>query len=229
MTGTLWELALAVIAFVGSHVVLGSTPLRGAIVGAVGANAFRGIFSLVALVTLVWVIFAYRAAPTVELFDPGTGMKHISLTAMIVACLFVTTGYSRRNPTMFNATREAAVQSSGIIAVTRHPLMWAIAIWGVVHMAANGDAASWLLFGGMVVLAMGGAALLDRKKKAELGAAWEGLAARTSFVPFVALISRRAHVTLGEIGWIRLAAGLVLYAVLLWAHPLVIGVSPLSF
>lgn len=229
MTGTLWELALAVIAFVGGHVVLGSTPLRGAILGAVGKNAFRGIFSLVALITLVWVIFAYRAAPYVELFVPGTAAKHISLTVMILVCILITTGYTRRNPSMFNARRDAVTQSSGIVAVTRHPLMWAIALWAAVHLAANGDAASWILFGGMIVLALGGAALLDIKKRAQIGEAWDALAARTSFVPFVALISKRAHVTLAEIGWARIAAGIVLYVLLLWAHPWVIGVSPLSF
>jgi uncharacterized membrane protein len=217
------------IVFAGSHVVLASHAVRTRIIGAVGANAFRGLYSLIALAALVWAAFAFSAAPYVELFAPGLGMKHLSLTVMVPVCILVATGYNRRNPTMFFATGHDRGNVSGIIAVTRHPLMWAAGLWALVHLAANGDAASWLFFGGFGALAFGGAALQDRKNKIELGAQWATLEAHTSYVPFAAMIAGRAKTTMAEIGWIRIAAGIVLYFVVLYGHGPAIGVSPLPF
>jgi len=229
MTGTLWELAVAMIAFIGTHVVLGSHGIRTRIIGAIGPHGFRGLFSLIALVTLVWAVIAFNHAPYVELFVPNTGMKHLSLTVMVLACVLLAGGYSRRNPTMFMTPEGERTHVTGIIAITRHPVMWAVGLWALVHMSANGDAAAWIFFGGLGLLAFGGAAAQDRKMRLEMGADWETLAAQTSYVPFVAMISGRSKVPLSQLGWGRIAAGIVLYFILLYGHEWVIGVSPLPF
>ena len=53
--------ALSAIAFVGTHFLL-SHPLRGPLVRAVGEGPFRGIYSLVALVTFAAMIYFYRTS-----------------------------------------------------------------------------------------------------------------------------------------------------------------------
>ena len=60
MTDPLLALIAASTAFVGTHFAL-SHPLRAPIVNLVGENGFRGIYSLVALATLVWMVAAFRA------------------------------------------------------------------------------------------------------------------------------------------------------------------------
>ena len=57
------SLVLAAAFFVGIHVFVSGTALRGAIVARIGENGFRGAFSLASLAGIVWLSRAYAAAP----------------------------------------------------------------------------------------------------------------------------------------------------------------------
>jgi len=107
----------------------------------------------------------------------------------------------------------------GILSVTRHPVMWGIGLWAVSHLIANGDASSLLFFGALSALALGGTVLIDRKKQLALGSNWPRLTQVTSNVPFAALLAGRTKLRWREIGILRIAAGLLLCAVLYLAHP----------
>lgn len=79
-------LLLAAIAFVGTHFLF-SHPLRAPLVRATGEGAFLGIYSLVALGTLSWMIIAYGRAPTSALLWPvGDALWAVSTLMMLVAC-----------------------------------------------------------------------------------------------------------------------------------------------
>ena len=112
----------------------------------------------------------------------------------------------------------------GMLKITRHPAMWGIASWAAAHIFVNGDGASVIFFGALGVLALGGAAHIDRRNRATKGHNWQRFAAATSFVPFTAIISGRTRFAPGEIGWLRLSAGLGAFIVLLYLHPWLIGV-----
>jgi len=56
------ELALAGVLFIGAHLGVSSTPLRASLVRAVGDRAYLGLYSLLAAVTLGFLIFAYGRA-----------------------------------------------------------------------------------------------------------------------------------------------------------------------
>jgi uncharacterized membrane protein len=73
------------------------------------------------------------------------------------------------------------------------------------------------------LLALGGTVLIDRKKRLALGSNWSRLAEVTSNIPFLALATGRTRLRPYEIGLLRVIAGLLLYAVLLLAHPLYTG------
>ncbi len=102
----------------------------------------------------------------------------------------------------------AAYVPSRIHTALKHPMLVAIKIWALAHLLANGDLASLVLFGSFLAFAV-----YDR-------------------------ISVKKRHALGPLGektgpWyndlIVLGAGTALYVViLLWAHQLVIGVSPLA-
>lgn len=226
MTGTLWHLALASAAFVGGHVLISSTGLRGVLIGRLGKAPYRGVYALLALASLVWMGLAYGDAPRLELWAPGTALRHLSLTVMVLAAVLVVTGVTTPNPTLIGAGRFSGAPQ-GIIKVTRHPVMWGIGLWGVVHILANGDATGLIFFGGLVALALGGTVLIDAKKRVSMGEAWPPFAQATSNLPVAALVSGRARVGLAEIGYPRLAGGLGLYLVLLLGHEWVIGTSVL--
>ncbi|HJO72278.1 MAG: NnrU family protein [Rhodospirillales bacterium] len=227
MTGTFAELFLAGFVFVGSHVVVSSTALRPALVRVVGERPFLVLYSLLSIALLVWMVRTHGAAPYVEYWALGTGHRHLAMGIMFVACMLVAAGLSPSSPTGVLAA-ETAPRPAGIFKITRHPVMWGVGLWGFAHMAANGDAASFLFFGWLAGLALLGTVFIERKKKAALGADWEAFAAASSNVPFAAVLAGRARLGLGEIGYWRLAVGMALYLILFFAHEYVIGVSPLA-
>jgi uncharacterized membrane protein len=133
-----------------------------------------------------------------------------------------------RNPTamMQEATLKASVPARGIIRVTRHPIMWGILLWAAAHILARGDLASLVFFGGFLVLAALGTALMDSRKAGTLGQDWKRFADVTSNVPFGAIVNGRNRFSYREIGWKRVGAGLALYVILLAAHPYLFGSRP---
>jgi uncharacterized membrane protein len=165
----------------------------------------------------------------VDVFSPPIGLQHLSLLIMPFACIFLVAGLTTANPSAVgNDSKELfSTGPIGILKITRHPVMWGFGLWGIAHLLANGDVASLILFGGITLLALGGAWAQDGRKRRQFGDAWVGFTRRTSFVPFAALISRRTRMSPAEIGWWRLALGLAVYGLLLWLHPWLFGVSPL--
>ena len=229
MTGSLVELLLAAVAFAGSHVLLSSAPVRGPLARALGEWPFVGLYSAISLGLFVWLVGAYGDAPLVELWAAPTVVRYVALGVMVVASVLVACGLSLTSPTGVSLKPAAAgAPLPGIFKVTRHPVLWGIGLWAVVHVMANGDLASLILFGSLGVLALGGTVHIDRKKRTTMGGDWRAFAGATSNLPFAAIAAGRTRVSLKEIGYGRLVAGLVLYMVLLLGHEAVIGVAPLA-
>lgn len=228
MTGSLAWLVLALFAFVAAHLALPVAAVRAALVNRLGENGYLIFYSVLSLALLTWAVAAFLAAPKVILWTAPTALRHVAPTLVFLAALLVACGYTQRNPTMVKFDRFAGEQPYGVIRVTRHPIMWGVGLWAVAHLLANGDAGGLILFGGIGFLSFAGAALIDRRRGRSGGAAWQALVAKTSNLPFLALIQGRAGAglgqTLAEIGAWRLVLGVALYAALFAAHPWVIGV-----
>jgi uncharacterized membrane protein len=195
---------------VGTHFLL-SHPLRKPIVDAVGSAAFLGIYSAVAAATLGWLALAYLAAPAGTLLWPvGDGLWAAATVVMLLASILLM-GSIVRNPAFPNPGPPTAVpaEARGVYAITRHPMMWAFALWGICHIAVYPAAAN-------IILALVGAALQDRKKEALQPDTWPDWEKRTSYWPFGAIVSGKAR--LGGFGMHALAGGVVLWLAATWAH-----------
>lgn len=226
MVGGMTGLTLAVLAFVGGHILFAGTPLRATLVDLVGGEQrFRGVFSLYSAVTLIWVILAYAAAPYYPVWPDWRWTRYVPLVAMPFACILTVAGLTTPNVTAVAGERAAELPDPvpGIMKITRHPFLWGVALWALSHAVANGDQASLMLFGGMAVLALGGMPSLDAKTARRLGAAWGPIAMRSSIIPFAAILSGRTTLGVGEIGWARIAGGVALYCAFLLAHPWLAG------
>jgi uncharacterized membrane protein len=114
-----------------------------------------------------------------------------------------------------------------MLRITRHPFLWGVAIWAGGHLLVNGDAASIVLFGAMLILALFGTASIDAKRRRALGAKWDAFAAQTSNIPFAAIAQGRQSLKPGEIGWWRIVLAVGVWAALAWAHPYLFGVRAL--
>jgi uncharacterized membrane protein len=226
MSQSLLSLAIAGIAFCGSHVVLSSTWLRGSLRDQLGERGFLAVYSLTAAVTFAWFLVAYSHAPILPLWPRQWWTALFPVTVMPLATVLLIAGYTTPNPTTVGMERFARADdpAPGILRVTRHPVMWAIGLWAISHIAANGDLRSLLFFGAFAVLSLGGTVLIDRKKQLALGSNWARLAEVTSNVPFAALVGGRTRLRWRDISLLRVIAGLLLYAVLYRGHAIIAGV-----
>lgn len=231
MIGTLGDLGAALALFVGGHFVLSSLPVRRAVIRRLGDNGFRGAYTVLMLVALGWVILAYRAAPALVVYTPPFELRWATIAIMPIACILLIAAVTGRNVTMVGGEAQLAPGETyapeGIFTITRHPMLWAFALWGLAHLLVRGDLASILLFGGMTVLALGGMAHIDHRRAATLGPDWGPVALNTSALPFLAAIEGRTRIDWAGIGLARLAGGLALYAVMVVAHPW-LGGMPLA-
>ena len=202
--------------FVGTHFVL-SHPLRRPLVAILGEGGFGGVYSLVAAVTLGATAWAYRAAPVTEpAWDVGDGLWALATAAMLVASVLLM-GSLVRNPALPGAEKQAATaQARGVYGITRHPMMWAFAIWGASHILVLPIAKNIVLSAAIVVLSLVGAALQDRKKARLDPEGWTAWQSRTSYLPFAAIAQGRA--TLGAFGLHATLGGLLVWLVATWAH-----------
>jgi uncharacterized membrane protein len=207
-------LVIATLVFLATHFVT-STPLRPVLVSKLGEWPYRGVYSVVALITLVWMIWAYRVAPPEPLWN---GAREIAFVLMPIAFILLACGYWR-NPTMVGADKllKSEDPARGMVRITRHPIMWGIMLWAAAHMVARGDLKSLVFFGAFLVLAAVGTLAMDARKKTNPD--WPRFAAVTSHIPFVAIAQGRNRIVWREIGWLRPAIGLAVFFAVLLVHP----------
>jgi uncharacterized membrane protein len=221
------ELVLAGAVWVLTHLGLSSTRLRALIAGAIGERGFQGIYSVVALVTLVWLVRTYNATPQFDfLWGPDPALRMVPMIVMPFAFMFMLGGFMVRNPTAVGqeAQFKAVGEGSGLIRITRHPFQWSVVMWALAHIVANGDTASLVFFGSLGLVSLLGAPLIDRKKAQKMGADWEPFARATSNVPFAAILAGRNRFVPKEL-WLPALAGLLVFGAAHAGHKWLSGVS----
>ena len=224
------NLALAALFLLGTHFGIASTSLRGQVIARVGERTYRALYSILAFAAFAWLVSAWGRAPVLPLWDASAAVRHLAAALMPLAFLLVTCAVTAPNPTVVGQRPDpdAAAPATGIIRVTRHPFMWGVGLWALLHLAANGDEASVILFGTIAVLALVGTLLIDRRRTRENAPGWGVFLQATSNLPFAAIVERRQRLNPGEIGLWRLALALALYVALFWLHPRLFGVTPLG-
>lgn len=224
-------LTAAALAFLALHFIVSGTPLRDAITGAIGERPYLGLFSVASIALIVWMVMAYNAAQSSGdnrvLYDIGH-VRDLGIIVVALAFLLGVQGLLMSNPT--SVQQEASVSREGtikgVVRITRHPFLWGVILWSGFHVLANGDLASIVFFGAFFLLALVGTVLIDAKRKRKLGAAWDAFAARTSNIPFAAVIAGRSALHPAEdFGW-RFWAALLIFLAVLFAHPHLFGASP---
>jgi uncharacterized membrane protein len=172
-------------------------------------------------------VIAYNRAPFEPLWQVPAWLGHLPVALMPLAVLLFVGSLTQANPTLAGMDKADPTRAGGILAVTRHPMLWSFAIWAILHVLANGDLGALIFFGGLAILSLGGAAAIDARKRRQWPAeTWTEFAGRTSFLPFAALLAGRARLEFSDIGWWRLALAAAVFAALLALHPVLFGVSP---
>ncbi|BES73462.1 NnrU family protein [Marinobacter nanhaiticus D15-8W] len=143
-------LILGLIIFLGVHSLsIFAEPWRDRMVTRLGEGPFKGLYSLVALVGLVMVIWGYglaRLEPSV-LYTPPMWLRHLAMVLLIPVF-----------PLLFATYLPGRIQRA-----TKHPMLIAVKLWALAHLLANGMLADVLLFGGFLVWAVADRISLKRR------------------------------------------------------------------
>jgi len=130
-------LILGIIIFFTIHLVPIS-PLKNIFINRLGENKYKGLYSLVALFGLLIIIYGFGRADFHPVWDPLPYSKEIALALMPISIILL----------------AAANIETKIKRLTKHPMLIGILIWSFVHLIANGDLRSIILFASFGVYAL---------------------------------------------------------------------------
>lgn len=222
--------AVAYLLFLAAHAVPGIPGLRTRLIAGVGRRAYLTGYSLLSLALLVFLIASALAAPSWSLWPGSPARALVPVIVMPFASILFVGGALTPNPFSISfRIRGFDPQRPGMVAVTRHPILWAFLLWSGSHVIANGDVVAVSLFGGLALYSLAGMWLVERRARTRLGGDWDRLTAPTSRWPFGAQLAGRARWPgLRDLA-VPVVLGLIVYAALLFGgHAWLFGVAPLD-
>ncbi len=125
-------LILGLIVFFGIHLLPSFASTKTSLVGRLGENAYKGIYSIISITGFVLIIYGKGQADFQPVWEPVLIGSKIPLVLMLISFVLL----------------AAANMPSNIKRFTRHPMLWGITAWSSAHLLTNGDLASIFLFGG---------------------------------------------------------------------------------
>lgn len=187
-------LLLGIVLFLAVHLIRVVAPgFRNAMIARFGETGWRGLHSVLSILTLALLIWGYATAPYVNLWFPPVGMNHLTLTLMLPAMIILCSGF---------------LPAGHIAAKTKHPIVLSIKIWALAHLLANGDLASVLLF--VSLLAYGVVLRINYKRRLQAGEIQPKV--------FVSAKWDLAAIALGLLSWVLITFWL--HALLIGVSPL---------
>jgi len=207
--------------FAGTHMVLSSASLRPRLVARLGEGAFLGLYSVVAFaffVPLVWTYLGHKhAGPLLWSIPLGPALRWTIYTLMGAAFVLMVAGVVRPSPA---GIVPGDPTPRGAQLITRHPLFMGLAIFGLLHLIPNGNAADVAFFGGFPLFALLGCWHQDRRKLATGPPGFASFHGQTPFLPFTGQATARG---IREMGPILILSALGITAIVRYFHPTLFG------
>ena len=133
-------LILGVLLWSAVHFIPSLAPsTKQSMIGKMGENGYKGVFSLLMLSALGLIIFGWRSIeqPAYPYHLP-IWSRHLGMLLVLVAFfLFASSG-----------------QATRINRIVRHPQLTGMITWAIAHLMMNGDSRSLVLFGGLGLWAL---------------------------------------------------------------------------
>ena len=146
-------LLLGLLLFLGTHAFTMARRPRGQLVARLGEGPYKGLYSLLSLAGIVLIAVGfgqYRAGGYIQLWDPPTFMRHLTVPLVWIAFVCF----------------AAAYLPGRIKSRLKHPMLAGVKIWALAHLISNGDLGSILLFGSFLAWAV--AARISIKRRDEV-------------------------------------------------------------
>ncbi len=135
-------LLLGLILFLSAHSTrIFASGWRDAMIGKLGPNGWKGLYSLVSLVGLVLIVIGYGATRTdpVFLWQPPVWTRHAASLLTLGAFVLLVAAY---------------IPTNRIKAAIGHPMVAGVKLWAFAHLLANGTLADLVLFGSLLAWAV---------------------------------------------------------------------------
>jgi len=129
---------LGLVIFFAIHLLPTFPTARSRLQESLGALAYKGVFSLIALAGLILIVTGKSSADYVGIWVPPTGFQVVTKILMLPAMILLV----------------AAYVPSNISRRVRHPMLAAVKLWALAHLLGNGDLASIILFGSFLSYAV---------------------------------------------------------------------------
>jgi uncharacterized membrane protein len=134
-------LILGLVLFLGIHTLTTQRDLRARIVASMGEAGYKigyTLISVAGLALVTWGYSNYRATGWIDVWNPPTAFKHITVALMLPAVILVVASYIRGR----------------IYTTLKHPMLTGVKLWAAAHLLANGDLGSIILFGSFLAWAV---------------------------------------------------------------------------
>ena len=132
---------LGLILFLGVHTLTTQRELRASVIGSIGEGGYKIAYTLASvagLALVTWGFANYRADGLIDVWNPPTAFKHITVALMLPAIILVVASYIRGR----------------IYTTLKHPMLTGVKLWAAAHLLANGDLGSIILFGSFLAWAV---------------------------------------------------------------------------
>jgi uncharacterized membrane protein len=145
---------LGLVLFLGVHTLTTQRKLRASVIASMGEGGYKigyALASAAGLALVIWGFAHYRATGWIDVWNPPTAFKHITVALMLPAVILVVASYIRGR----------------IYTTLKHPMLAGVKLWAAAHLFANGDLGSIILFGSFLAWAV-----FDRislKRRADAG------------------------------------------------------------
>ena len=120
---------------------------RKSLIGKLGENPYKGIFSLLMALSIYLVISGWKATTPELLYQPPVWGRHATSLLMLFGFILFFAPYPKNNIKRF----------------LRHPQLTGLVCWGAGHLLSNGEARSVILFGGLAAWSVIEILLLNRR------------------------------------------------------------------
>jgi uncharacterized membrane protein len=124
--------------FFGVHLVPSFPEQRERLVERLGANGYKGAYSLTALAGLALIIVGYAGMDYHEIWETPAWASQVAFAVMPVVLIL----------------QVAAEVKGHIRKKIKHPMIVGVLMWALVHLLNNGDRASLYLFGAFAVFSI---------------------------------------------------------------------------
>ncbi len=209
--------------FAGTHVGLATTPIRARLVARLGEAGFRALFFVVAASSFTALVVYYADHRTLSGAGPALGavpVLGLVLRAAVVGGFALMLGSLAAypgSPYDLNTARPARAPR-GLEQVTRHPFFAGLTVFAAAHALLAPTRMGSVLMAALAALSIVGARHQDSKLLRLRGPTFAEWLARTSAMPFAAILAGRARLVWHELPGGALAAGALLAVLLRQVH-----------